>query len=96
MMRETGVPVKINSPSVANPRHTMPAPIGESTRDSGWAASAPAKPAAGARTECGSKTPGLSRKSEISPRTPNTSTRNPMHIRTRSSTATSRSRTTPQ
>ncbi len=96
MMRDTGVPVKISRPSVANPRQTMPAPIGESTRDNGWAASAPASPAAGARTECGSKTPGLSRNSETSPRTPNTSTRNPMHIRTRSSTATSRSRTTPQ
>ncbi len=35
MMRDTGVPVKISSPSVASPRHTMPAPIGESTRDSG-------------------------------------------------------------
>ena len=49
MMRETGVPVKISSPSVANPRQTMPEPIGESTRDSGWAASAPGQAGRGAR-----------------------------------------------
>ena len=96
MIRETGVPVKIRRPSVAKPEQTMPEPIGDSTRESGWAASAPTSPADAASTACGSKTPGLPRRSETSPRVPNTRTTNPMDIRTRSSDATSRRRTTPQ
>ena len=97
MMRETGVPVKIKSPSVANPRQTMP---GADRREhAGRAGGQPARPPDPPRARGRSavrRRRGCPRKSEISPRTPNTSTRNPMHIRTRSSTATSRSRTTPQ
>ena len=96
MMRETGVPVKIRRPSVANPEQTMPEPTGDSTRDRGWAASAPTSPAEPASASCGSKTPGLPRRSETNPRTPSTRTTNPIDMRTRSSAATSRSRTTPQ
>ena len=96
MMRETGVPVKISSPSVAAPAQTMPEPIGDTSRDSGWAANAPMSPAAAASTSYGSKTPGLPRNSDTSPRMPSTRIMNPMTMRTRSSAATSRSRTTPQ
>ncbi len=81
---------------MAEPVQTMPEPIGDSTRESGWAAIAPTSPADAASTGCGSKTPGLPRSSETIPRVADTRTTNPMDIRTRSSDATSRRRTTPQ
>ena len=45
-----GVPVKISSPRLASPAHTIAAPIGEITRASGQAASAPIAPPASAST----------------------------------------------
>ena len=51
-----GVPVKISAPSIAKPRHTIAAPIGETTLASGCATSAPITPPA-----CGNRVVAVGR-----------------------------------
>ena len=97
-IREIGVPVKISRPSTTSPRHTMPAPIGgEHARRAGTRRARRRRRRRAPRRRSRRADAGVApEEREQSERRRGPGRTKPMNMRTRSSRAVSRSRTTPQ